>query len=84
MVRFEDSVEAKEIIHDLRTQVRGLDYNADLRKYLENLEKMVMHLSSLEVNARRTGNAKKAMEYAKELDDSITYFEHLLLMAKLM
>jgi len=84
MVRFEDSVEAKEIIHDLRKQVRELDYNTDLRKYLENLEKMVMHLSSLEVNARRTGNAKKAMEYAEKLDDSITYFEHLLLMAKLM
>jgi hypothetical protein len=37
--KFEDSVEAKEIVYDLRTQVRGLDYNADLRKYLENLEK---------------------------------------------
>ena len=82
--KFEDSVEAKEIVNDLRKQVKELDYNTDLRKYLENLEKMVMNLSSLEVDARRTGNARKAIEYAKKLEDSITYFEHLLLMAKLM
>lgn len=84
MNRFEDSVEAMEIVRDLYSQLKTIDFNPDLKRYVENLEKMASELSSLEVDARRTGNARKVREYREKLQEAITYFENMLLIAKLM
>lgn len=84
MVRFEDSVEAMEIVRDLHSQLKTINFNPDLKRYVENLEKMVSELSSLEVDARRTGNIRKVREYSEKIEESITYFENMLLIAKLM
>jgi len=82
--KFEDSVEAKEIVYDLKSQLKTINFNPDLKKYVENLEIMISELSSLEVEARRTGNNKKVLEYAKKVDEAISYLENLILIAKLM
>lgn len=84
MIRFEDSVEAMEIVRDLHSQLKTIDFNPDLKRYVENLEKMISELSSLEVDARRTGNIRKVREYSEKIEESITYFENMLLIAKLM
>jgi hypothetical protein len=84
MGRFEDSVEAKEIVYDLKSQLKTINFNPDLKKYVENLEIMINELSSLEVDARRTGNNKKVVEYAEKVDEAISYLENLILIAKLM
>lgn len=84
MVRFEDSVEAMKIVRDLYSQLKTVNFNPDLKRYVENLEKMVSELSSLEVDARRTGNDRKVREYSEKIEEAITYFENMLLIAKLM
>ena len=84
MARFEDAVDARFVLDDLKNQLKSINYNPDLKRYFENLENMVSKLSSLEVVARRTGNTRKVEEYAQKLEESILYLEHLILMAKLI
>jgi hypothetical protein len=84
MAKFKTALEARSILDDIRVQLKGINYNPDLKRYYENLEGMVSDLSSLEVVARRTGNSKRADRYAKEVDNAISYLEHLILMAKLI
>lgn len=84
MARFEDAVDARFVLDGLKSQLKSINYNPDLKKYFENLESMVSELSSLEVVARRTGNTRKVEEYAQKLEESILYFEQLILMARLL
>lgn len=80
----ENAVEARRVVSDLLTQLKGLPYNADLYKYLKNIDGMIGEFSSLEVEARRTRKNYKVIEYRVKLLQSIKHLEQMILMLRLM
>jgi hypothetical protein len=85
MVRtFNTAIEAREIISDLRIQLKRLPYNPDLMKLCNNVGEMNSQLSRLEVEARQTHKTHKFDAHKEDMIKAIKHLEHLILMAKLM
>lgn len=82
--RFITALEASKIVNDLYAQLRAAPFNSDLYRFHKNLTNMVSHLSSLEVEARQTRKDRKVLSYRKELNDSISYLEKMILIMRLM
>jgi len=80
---FSNSIEAQNVISDLRTQLRKLPFNRDLIRLCENLESMVSDLSSEEVKARRTRKTNGFDKKAAELQKNIVYFQQLIIIHRL-
>jgi hypothetical protein len=81
---FNTAIEARDIISDLRTQLKRLPYNPDLLKLCNNIGEMNSDLSRLEVEARQTHRVHKLDAHKEAMIKAITHLEHLMLMAKLM
>ena len=81
---FNNALEARDIIIDLRKQLNRLPYNADLHKLCNNIGTMNSELSRLEVEMRQTRKSYKFDAYKVEMIDAIKRLEHLILMATLM
>ena len=81
---FNTAIEARDIISDLRTQLKRLPYNPDLLKLCNNIGEMNSTLSRLEVEARQTRRAHKLDAHKEDMIKAIKHLEHLILMAKLM
>ena len=81
---FNTAEEARDIISDLRIQLKRLPYNPDLLKLCNNIGEMNSTLSRLEVEARQTHRAHKLDTHKEDMIKAIKHLEHLILMAKLM
>jgi len=81
---FNTALEARDIIGDLRIQLKRLPYNPDLLKLCNNIGEMNSDLSRLEVEARQTHKTRKLDAHKETMIKAITHLEHLMLMAKLM
>ena len=81
---FNTAIEARDIINDLRIQLKRLPYNPDLLKLCNNIGEMNSTLSRLEVEARQTHRAHKLDVHKEDMIKAIKHLEHLILMAKLM
>jgi hypothetical protein len=81
---FNTAMEARDIISDLRIQLKRLPYNPDLMKLCNNIGEMNTTLSRLEVEARQTRKTYKFDAYKEDMAKAIKHLEHLILMAKLM
>ena len=81
---FNTAIEARDIISDLRIQLKRLPYNPDLLKFCNNIGEMNSQLSRLEVEARRTRKTSKVDAHKEDLVKAIKHLENLILMAKLM
>lgn len=78
------SLDWQNVHSQLRTQVKSLPYNPDLRRMLNNISNMVSELSKLEVETRRTQKSSYTEKYVNEINKAIDHLEKLLLMAELM
>jgi len=81
---FNTAIEARDIISDLRIQLKRLPYNPDLLKLCNNIGEMNSVLSRLEVEARQTRKTHKVDAHKEDMIKAIKHLEHLILMAKLM
>ena len=81
---FNTAMEARDIIGDLRTQLKRLPYNPDLMKLCNNIGEMNSQLSRLEVEARQTRKTHKVDAHKEDMIKAIKHLENLILMAKLM
>ena len=81
---FNTAIEARDIIGDLRIQLKRLPYNPDLLKLCNNIGVMNSDLSRLEVEARQTHRTHKLDAHKENMIKAIKHLEHLILMAKLM
>jgi hypothetical protein len=81
---FNTAIEARDIISDLRIQLKRLPYNPDLLKLCNNIGEMNSTLSRLEVEARQTRKVHKLDAHKEDMVKAIKHLENLILMAKLM
>jgi hypothetical protein len=82
-IKFTTALEASKILDDLTYQARQLNYNKDLRKLLENAQKMVANLGNAEVRARQLHKPYLANKPREELARAIDYCEKMLLILRL-
>lgn len=82
-IKFTTALEASKILDDLTYQARQLNYNKDLRKLLENAQKMVGVLGNAEVRARQLHKPYLANKPREELARAIDYCEKMLLILRL-
>jgi hypothetical protein len=81
---FSNAIEARELISSLRIQLGRMPYNPDLRRYCDNLGKMVSDLSSIEVEARRSRRTEKYDSQAAKLAKAVAHLQQLILIHRLM
>lgn len=83
-VKIENSLEWSDVRSSLVNQLDSIGYNPDLRKMLKNIDVMIVDLSKLEVDARRTRKTSYCDTQKDKINKAIDHLEKLLLMAKLM
>lgn len=81
---FHTALEASRVLDEYKIQLKGMNYNKDLRKLLQNCEKLVSNLGSAEVRARQLHKPYLANKPREELTTAMDYFEKMLILAKLM
>lgn len=84
MRKIERAMDWNKVSDDLRSQLNSIGYNPDLRKMLNNIDKMVTELSKLEVTFRRTQKYSMLDDKVLQINNAIDHLEKLILMAKLM
>jgi hypothetical protein len=84
MRKFNTAIEADKIVSELRDQMREINFNKDLRKYLRNVESLVTELSKAEVLVRRHSGSNYTPTAHQKLEDAINYLEKMILIAKIM
>jgi len=81
--RFNTALEASKIVDELNGQLRSMNYNRDLHKYLKNVEGLVSTLSSAEVKARQSHKPSLLDRPREDLASAIDYLEKMIIIAKL-
>ena len=82
--RFNNSIEAQKLVTELRDRLKKMPYNPDLKRYCNNLDKMVSDLGSLEVEARRSRKIEKYKMQAAKLEKAVAHLQQLMLIHQLM
>jgi len=83
-MEIKNSLDWQEVHSDLRHQMSTLGWNPDLRRMLNNITNMVVELSKVEVDARRSKSDRVAQEKMVDINKAIDHLEKILLMAMLM
>jgi hypothetical protein len=83
MNEFTTAIEASEIIRNLYTEARKLNYNKDIRKLIFNAETLVLKLSDAEIRARQTNKFYLTIKPRHEVAQAIDYCEKMLLILRL-
>ena len=83
-MKIEYAIDWQEVHSEFKVQLRKLGYNPDLHKMLHNISDMVVNLSKLEVDARRSKSDWATKEHLEKINKAIDHLEKLLLMAMLM
>jgi len=73
-MKIHSATEWSKVHDDLKTELRKINYNPDLHRMLKNIDAMVVELSKLEVDARRT----RVYRYVNEQLDKINGAVHQL------
>jgi len=81
--RFNTAIEASKVVDDLYVQLRSINYNKDLHKYLKNCQHLVSALSSAEVTARQSHKNSVVDQPRENLASAIDYLEKMIIIAKL-
>lgn len=82
--KFTDAIEARAYLDRVYRQIKDLPFNADIRRLWDNCSKQVEVLSTMEVNARRTGKDHKVRDYLADMHKNIENVEKWVIMLKLM
>lgn len=69
---------------ELKSQIKELPYNPDLRKLLKNIDEMVDNLSRAEVFARRYKKSIEDLPEVKKVNDAIATLEKWIMLAALI
>lgn len=69
---------------NLRKQLSTINYNPDLKRMLDNIDKMVNELSRAEVIARQTKRSYHLESHREKINKAINHLEKLILIAKVM
>lgn len=83
-LKFTDAIEARAYLDQIQRQIKQLPYNPDIRKLWDNCSKQVNKLSTLEVEARRSGKSHKVQAYLIDMHKNIENVEKWIIMLKLM
>jgi hypothetical protein len=83
-MEIQNSVEGRLVCDELRKELSRLRYNPDLKKMLHNINVMVTELSKLEVVCRQQKNKIRLDDPLIKLNESVTHFRHLLMIAQFM
>ena len=83
-LKFTDAIEARAYLDQILPQIKQLPYNPDIRKVWDNCSNQVDTLSTLEVEARRSGKSHKAQTYLVDMHKNIENVEKWIIMLKLM
>ena len=81
--RFQTAIEASKVVDELYNQLRTINYNKDLHKYLKNCQHLVSALGSAEVKARQSHKQSLTDEPRENLANAIDYLEKMIIIAKL-
>ena len=81
--RFDTAIEASKVVDELYKQLRTINYNKDLHKYLKNCQQLVSVLGSAEVKARQSHKKSLTDEPRENLANAIDYLEKMIIIAKL-
>jgi hypothetical protein len=84
MTKFQTTLEARQILTELRKQTRSVPYNKDLRKLLDNCELLMIKMGNAEVLARQSHKPKLVEQSRDELARAMDYAEKMILLAKLL
>ena len=83
-MKIRNSLEWSNVASELYRQLNTVDYNPDLMRMIQNINKMVAELSKKEVEARRIKKPEYTQAFVEEINQAIDHVEKLLLVAKLM
>jgi len=83
-MEIKNSLDWQEVHSNLRNQMSTLGWNPDLRRMLNNITNMVVELSKVEVDARRSKSDRVTQEKMADINKAISHLEKILLMAILM
>lgn len=83
-MKIEKALDWNQVSDQLRSQMNSVGYNPDLNKMLKNINTMVTELSKLEVTFRRIHKSNMTDEKVLQINNAISHFEKLIIMATLM
>jgi hypothetical protein len=83
-MQFSTAADARKITDDLYNQLRQVRYNKDMRKMLENINKMIDELSSLEVKARQAKKSSIPTHKLEEIQKAINHLSSLIMIMRLI
>jgi hypothetical protein len=83
-MKIEKALDWNQVSDQLRNQMNSVGYNPDLNKMLKNINTMVTELSKLEVTFRRIHKSNMTDEKVLQINNAISHFEKLIIMATLM
>lgn len=83
-MKIESSLDWGEVGGELTRQLNKLPYNRDLRKFINNIDHMIVDLSKAEVEARRINKLEYTKEKVDSINQAIDHLEKLILIAQLM
>ena len=83
-MQIQTSLDWIEVGGELTKQLNNLPYNLDLRRFIHNIDKMVVELSKAEVEARRIRKLEYTKEKVDSINNAIDHLEKLILIAELM
>ena len=82
-MKFTTALEAERIVDGLKLQLKTLNYNKDLRKLLNNCEKLLNIFGSAEVRARQLHKPYLANKAREDLAQAVDYLEKVIIIMKL-
>jgi hypothetical protein len=78
-----NSLEWHQRRSELQQQMQSLPYNRELRKMLENIDTMVLHLSNAEVVARRNKRPFDKLDALRTVNEAIDTLEQWMIFGRL-
>jgi len=83
MMQFTTALEAEKVMYRLKSELKTITYNKDLRKLVSNCEKLLNILGSAEVRARQLQKPYLANKAREDLAQAVDYLEKVIIVAKL-
>lgn len=80
-MEIKNSLEWQTVRSDYESKIQKLKYDPAVKQMLRNIDTMVVELSKIEVDARRTRVQHYANAQLTKINDSIELMERLLVMA---
>lgn len=82
-MEWNNAVEARSACDSMHLELGELPYNADLRRYLKNIDALVTELSRKEVIARRHRSNTILIDDLTKINNSLNHLRNLILVHRL-